>query len=288
MSYFSDTGHLTESFLSRNHLLARSRVSLPPLVAQFVKFCKCSDKFKEGGKIDLSWETFFPPTFALPLAVLLESNRSAPRILPMNEDARSYLATILQTKVEARHTNSYLPVVRLPSDENESDKVLSYVYEVQKNEMSAFGGEMAFKYVVSELVDNIYQHSKFKIAFLSAQRYPKLGYVELSFIDDGITIQGSYRAHKMRFQPQEAIVKALSGLSTKSAERGWGLRTSIRIFREGLKGQILIVSGQGAVYLDGKKEALYKLSREHKMNGTLVSLRVPYPSPIVDIYQYIG
>ena len=190
--------------------------------------------------------------------------------------------------MEDRRSRTYVPLAKLPTNEGESSTMLEHIYEVQRSDTSVFGGEMALKYVVGELVDNIYQHSRFKIAFVMAQRYPKLGYIELAFIDNGITIQGSYKDHGLLFQPWEAINKALNGLSTKGEGRGWGLRTSIKIFRDGLGGQILIVSGGGAVYLDGSKEEPYKLSRAHRMNGTLISMRVPYPSQIVDIYKYVG
>ena len=229
-----------------------------------------------------------PPTFSLPLALLIMDNLKAPRKMPANDSTRSYLHTILSTNVEDRRSKTYIPLARLPSNEDDASSVLQSLYEIQKDDLSAFGGEMAFKYVIGELVDNIYEHSEFSIAFVMAQRYPKLGYLELAFIDNGITIQGSYKSHGMQFKPWEAIIQAMNGLSTKSEERGWGLRTSIKIFQQGLKGQILIVSGGGAIHLGGSKIEQYKLTRNQLMKGTLISLRVPYPSPIVDIYKYIG
>jgi hypothetical protein len=65
---------------------------------------------------------------------------------------------------------------------------------------------------------------------------------EICFIDDGITIPGSFRTHKIKFsQEYEAIFKAINGISTKSKERGYGLNTCIRIFTNGIAGEILIV-----------------------------------------------
>lgn len=264
------------------------KVPHPPLVFQYQKYCECLDNFSKSNTIDLQRETFFPPSFTLPIALLIMKNATAPRINPANEEVASYLTTVLGTRVEDRRSRTYLPLVRLPAEEKDSCEVLEHIYEIQRNDSSAFGGELAFKYVVNELVDNIYQHSKFKIAFVMAQRYPVKKFVELAFMDDGITIQGSYKEHNKKFGPIQSIIKALNGLSTKSEERGWGLRSSIKLFREGLKGQILIVSGAGAVYLDGSKQQQYRLSKAHRMDGTLISLRVPYPSPIVDIYKYIA
>jgi hypothetical protein len=262
-------------------------VSLPELVFQYNKFCKCKGIFEKTGRIDLHRETFFPPTFSLPLALFLMEHSDAPTIMPANQDARTYFHTIFRTRMEDRRTKTYVPLVQLPSDVKDAGFVLQSVYEIQKDDLSSFGGETAFKYVVGELVDNIYEHSRFEIAFVMAQRYPRLGYLELAFLDNGISIQGSYRRHGMRFKPWEAIVEALNGLSTKSQERGWGLRTSIRIFREGLAGRILIVSAGGALYMDAKRMFQYRLKREQHMKGTLISMRIPHPSPVVDIYKYL-
>lgn len=261
--------------------------ALPFLVFQYRKYCDCVENFVKTGTIDLRRETWVPPTFTLPIALLIMENLGAPRRWPAKGDTASYLEKVLSTRVEDRRSKGYIPLARLPSDVNNLGVVLENVYEIQKGERSAFGGDMAFKYVVSELVDNIYEHSKFKIAFVMAQRYPKMGYVELAFIDDGITIHGSYKQHGKQFKPWQAIIEALNGLSTKSEERGWGLQTSTAIFREGLNGQILIVSGAGAVYLDRSKTMQYRLSKNQRMKGTLISVRVPYPSPNVDIYKYI-
>jgi len=262
-------------------------MSLPPLVYQYKKYCDCLTGFKRTGIIDLQSQSFLPPSFTLPLAVLIAENLDCKRIMPSNPSARSYLYTLLGTKIEDRRSRTYVPLVKLPADAAGASDVLQILYDVQKDDSSAFGGEMAFKYVVGELVDNIYEHSKFKLAFVMAQRYPNLGYLELVFIDNGITIQGSYKQHNMTFKPWQAIIKALEGLSTKSSERGFGLRTSIKLFREGLKGTILIVSGRGAVYIDGSKILPYRLAMAERMKGTLIAMRVPYPCPLVDIYKYI-
>jgi hypothetical protein len=207
--------------------------------------------------------------------------------MPSDTGARSYFHTIFNTKIDERRSRSYVPLVQLPSDFKDVDPFLENVYEIQKDDFSAFGGEQAFKYVVSELVDNIYEHSKFKNAFVMAQRYPNLGYLELAFLDNGITIQGSYKAYGMRFKPWEAIIEALNGVSTKSKERGWGLASSTKLFKDGLGGRILIVSGGGGLYLERSKQLLYKLRRDMHLEGTLISLRVPYPCEVVDIYKYI-
>lgn len=278
-------GIMTDLFINRRVLCPP--VYLPILVYNYKSFCDCIANFRKNGTIDLSEETWVPPGFALPLALLMSENPTAKVILPINHSTRSYLNTILNEAQTQDRTSTYVSLARLPIAEKESDDVLKRVYDVQKDDNSAFGGEIAFKYVISELVDNIYQHSKFRTALVLAQRYPTLGYLELAFIDNGITIHGSYRNYGLLFEPWEAIVEALNGVSTKDSDRGWGLRSSTEIFKDGLKGEILIASGGGAVFLDRNKILQYKLSEEQRLDGTLISMRVPYPCPLVSIHQYI-
>jgi hypothetical protein len=49
---------------------------------------------------------------------------------------------------------------------DDANRVLESAYEVKKDHHSAFGEEMAFKNVVSELLDIIYWHARLKIAFV--------------------------------------------------------------------------------------------------------------------------
>jgi len=57
------------------------------------------------------------------------------------------------------------------------------------------------------------------------------------------------------------------------------------IFRLHHNGEILIVSRSGALYVSKKLQKLYKLREIHKLKGTLISIRIPYPAPKIDIYQ---
>ncbi len=76
-------------------------------------------------------------------------------------------------------------------------------------------------------------------------------------------------------------------MSTKAGrERGFGLSSNVEMFRD-LGGQILIVSGFGAVYVDGQSIIPYRLTPQNKMDGTLISLRIKDESRIVNIYEYL-
>lgn len=50
--------------------------------------------------------------------------------------------------------------------------------------------------------------------------------------------------------------------------------------------EVLIVSGNGAVYVNKLSLASYKLGPDHAMPGTMISLRVEDRAKIVNVYQY--
>ena len=74
----------------------------------------------------------------------------------------------------------------------------------------------------------------------------------------------------------------------KGVDRGFGLSSSVKIFNEGLNGEILIVSGYGAVHFKEQTPTGFNLVEGHQLNGTLISLRAPHPpSNIEDFYKYL-
>lgn len=260
----------------------------PPLLSNYVEFCNYRKKFNSTGVFDFRYTSFFYSTTLLPLFNLMIENHSARILAPSEFKVRNYVSTILRRKLETTHGKSYIPLVKLPSQASECDPILRRIYQLQKIDRNYCGGEEIVKYVVGELVDNIYQHSCFSYALVMAQKYAGMGFVDLSFFDNGVTIPKNFADHGWEFKPHEAIIEAIKGLSTKSDERGYGLYTSTKIFVEGLKGQILIVSGSGALYLDKEFKLGYNLKDVHRLDGTLVTLRARYPSPeIKDFYQYV-
>lgn len=257
----------------------------PPLVQQFSRYLNDVETFRNTQTIDLSRVDFIYPTRLVLICNILLKNPNVTYIPPSDTLVERYVDTII-SNVDIG-TRTYIPLVRLPPDITQGAGRLERVYAIQETNKSVFGGEDAFKYVVGELVDNMYQHSNFTNGLIMGQKYPSKHFVELCFFDDGITIPQSFVNSGLTMKPHEAIAHAINGSSTVDPKRGYGLSTSARIFLEGLKGQVFVASGGGAVYLgDGDKQS-YSLTGNSMLEGTLVSLRIPYPSPIIDIYKYI-
>ena len=178
---------------------------------------------------------------------------------------------------------TYLPVVGIPRLERDSQSILNRIYELGGD----IGGKDAFRYLVGELTDNIYQHSMFENALVMAQQYRKMSELHLCIIDDGITIGGSLRRTGMILDDYQAIVDALQGVSSKkNTERGMGLGTSLKLMTEGYKGRMLVVSGKGAIHFGKGAPVGYNLSEMFKYEGTLISMVIPFIEMEVDVYAY--
>lgn len=112
------------------------------------------------------------------------------------------------------------------------------------------------KWLLSELTDNIIEHSETDFGWLSYQLYPQLKILDLCICDTGIGLYNSYKNPKdgsdysYIMDHADAIEAVLSGDSTKdNKERGFGVRTSIKAIKEGFKGQIVL--GSGCAITDG-------------------------------------
>jgi len=261
------------------------------LVDSYLLFCQYREECNKNSVMDLAKCDWLYPTSLLPLiAFMKEKKDSITYNPPLLQEVNNYIKLIMGEIDPVYKLSSYLPIVSLPSSIQEQDNVLKKIYDCHNNG-KYFGGENAFKYMIGELVGNIYEHSKFNNAFVMAQHYGKRSenpFAEISFFDDGITIPGSYAKVGMVFEDDEALIRAINGLSTRGKERGFGLGTNVRLVTEGFKGQILVVSRNAAILIGKGVQNLYKLSEPHILQGTLISVRIPISEKEVQLYDYIN
>ena len=258
--------------------------SYPDLVSDYVSYLRYRRNFDQTNNLDLSNIEFIYPTTLLPLSEIILNYReryTPPKLYP----PRNYIATIINP-ISSNMSHSYAPIVNLPENCEEADATLQRIFAMQK-QPHYFGGESAFKYVVSELVDNIYQHSGFSRAVIMGQRYDSKGFIDLSFFDNGITIPQSFRNGGLDYDASSAIRQALNGKSTKDDDRGFGLRTSLDLLTLGLNCKFFIASEKGAIYCEKDKHIQYRVLNADKLSGTLISARIPINTPIVDIYDFV-
>jgi len=137
-------------------------------------------------------------------------------------------------------------------------------------------------YLISEITDNIVEHSGKDRGWILTQYYKNTKYLDICIIDTGKTILGSYKAHNFTFKDDaQALQSALEGISTKSNERGTGIRTSKTISLLGLKGDFAIYSGYALYY----KDKIVNLPVP--WTGTFVAMRIKEGIQNFSIYSYV-
>lgn len=255
----------------------------PELLNHYMKFCSLRNKHDQYGVVDLGDYPFYYPITLLPLLnfIMKDSVDFIPHYNPM---VQRYIS-IISNSSSYRSGKSYVPIEQLPNRRKDLDEVLKRIINLFKR----FGSLDAFSYAIYELSENIYEHSEFNTAYLMAQRYNS--FVDICILDDGITIPKriSNKYDNLRGEEDyKAIAEAVNGLSTKGEHgRGYGLKTSTKLFSQGLNAKIMIISRFGASYIDNNKLDYYKLKDFHMWDGTIIGMRVPLPVPEIDIYQYI-
>ncbi|MEM0136487.1 MAG: hypothetical protein QXU18_14875 [Thermoplasmatales archaeon] len=268
----------------------------PELVTNYSEFVDLRIQAQKNHFVDLKCRSWLSSTSVLLLAYL-NTKYNCKVTSTGQSNAKGYYDLMTQDpmwwikKISPPMSNdksSYIPFSELPQKEAEFKTLFTKVNELIKSHMPV-GGENAFIYVLSELTDNIYQHSKFKKSFMMCQAYRQKGYVELSFIDDGISIPGNFEEHGIVFDGDwNAISMAVSGQSTKdNYERGTGLKSSLRVYCEGAGAEAMIVSRNGVFYEKSEETLLYQLDDKQQFQGTLISIRIPMKTSNIDIYKYL-
>lgn len=208
------------------------------------------------------------------------------------------LQTLINVDWEQQKLKSTLPAVqsvmnidigrlKISPDQNKDTELFSTI--MKNNNSENYGGDNAFMYMVEELIDNVYQHSGFLFGSFAAKVSASDGFADLSVFDDGITIRRRFRESGMWFDvDSEAIARAVNGLSSKKElGRGYGLGSTVKLVIDGFAGEAFIASGSGAVYISKHTKERYNFGKE-RLDGTLVTFRVPHPCPLVDIYSYVS
>ncbi len=265
-------------------------MEFPPLVENYLSFCRYRIQYEKEHTLDLSASTWFYPTTLLPLADLMSAaGQSLKYKPPSNVNARGYLSFITGNPPRKKSA-TFIPIVLA---ERLDDTYIDQIYElVCKKGEHNINQENAIKYIIGELVANIDEHSKCNRSIFMAQMYTKLNFLEATFFDNGVTIGGSFREAGISAEMNDAkcIVEATKGKSTKpEGGRGRGLPSTIKILKA-LKSDIVVVSGKGAVYLNGtdkylKGDTEYRLDESLELHGTLISFRLHTPIPSINIYE---
>ncbi|WP_321438114.1 hypothetical protein [uncultured Bacteroides sp.] len=192
----------------------------------------------------------------------------------------------------------YIPIIKFPASVCKDDiknKILSCIGQILKRQLNIKGAIYnALDYLLTELIDNITEHSESINGYIFAQYYRKYKYIDICIADEGITILGSYIKAKRNdiTDDVDAIKQASKGVSTKNLpnaeNRGYGIVTCKEMLTKGLKGQFFLFSG-GAFYRKNENEEDFvSLPKDIKWDGTVVLLRIPYSeNEDFNFYDYL-
>lgn len=264
--------------------MSNMRFDESELGKEYLNYCNLKEIALKTGTLDLSDIKWFFPTCLLPLGVFIKEHKEICVIPPKLLEVSKYIKIIMKGKINILK-KSFIPIIEILPNQKFIEKILEPFYS---NHNVYVGGPNAFRYPIGELIDNVYEHSKFSISYLMAQQYEKMRFTEVGIIDNGISIPGSYENKGHKFNDTEALKEAvLKGLSTKSDERGHGLNDSLKVLREGLNGNCLIVSRGAGLIANKSNLTFYELEKGNIFKGTLISARIPYNLGEVNIYDFI-
>lgn len=249
----------------------------------------------EAANFDLSQLNFVGSLFLASLASYIKDTDSD-YASPKNVDLHSYLRTIafpncLKTISSIQKRKNYLPLSTIEKSKNIKDKeeILNCFY----NLIYKLTGEVpktkdSLIYPISELVNNIFEHSGKNQGILSGQIFPTKNYLEISIVDRGIGIASSYKkAFNKEYNDERALKLSMSGESSKSdVERGYGIHTSKKLVCNGLGGEFLLLSGNAALLSTLKEDKIFTLPKFY-WQGVIVSYRIPFPKSPIEIYKYV-
>lgn len=259
----------------------------------YTRFCRIRAEAMAAGTCDLTDLGSSCPTIILPLTDFLRKTKMR-WIPPMDARLAECLRTAVGGQAGRFDGGDPCPILALPKDSKDIGRVLAKMAELHDGG-ERYGGRNVFMYLIGELAHNVYDHSGSCNAFMMGQRRDDQQLVEISVFDDGITVGGSLRRAGIILEDDVmAIAMAMNGLSSKGeGRRGYGLRSNVKMCVQGLRGRILVVSGNGAIELgphgtdhENTQDAYSLKENVYHLAGTLVSVRIPFQEKEVDLYEF--
>lgn len=249
---------------------------------------------------DLSQLSFACPFLILSLCSYLKTTKSA--VTNETNVIKSYLNTVnfpngidsvsaFQQKMQKN--KNYVPI-----------SILARESAVEREHLEGLFANMVYKsigisdidgvknaiyYPISELITNIFEHSKESKGFVFGQFYPAKGYLDICIIDRGRGLAKTYKQEKnLDLSDGDAITEVMKGNSTKpDKDRGYGVRTSKRVVCEALGGEFTIISGSSALLtFRDRGDKLLSLPNFH-WQGVIIAYRIPKPNRPVNISVYL-
>jgi len=191
----------------------------------------------------------------------------------------------ISIKVYVEKMNLPFPLsTHIKKDKKMDDEINKLLAEIKNKIPKTF--ESSIPYILSELTDNIEQHSNFTDAYLFLKYDTK--WLEIVIFDNGLTIPSVFTKNNINYlKDSDALRMALEGKTTKNEDisRGYGLRTTNNIVKA-LKGEMQVISKKGMLILGDSKIQSIDFEKGI-LNGTLIYLKLKTPEKDLNIYPYL-
>ena len=160
-------------------------------------------KFGEQVEFDLSNLQWACPMLILPLAAYIQKSGSI-FVSHRNNKIESYLSNVhfpdgVQSMPEWQKEKNFIPIGFLQrEDMNQNEKLTScftkMIYKIFERTQGIID---AVDYPITELVANIFEHSKSKMGFLFGQSFEHKKCLDICIVDKGRGIKKSYEEEKI-------------------------------------------------------------------------------------------
>ena len=207
------------------------------------------------------------------------------RMLHFDNDPQEDIENVMNKYVD----KTYIPLCSFAMTNSNKDKFGSIMQRIITKQANIQSGGSSLSYLISELFDNIYEHSQSKNGYVFSQYLEREGYIDLCIADTGITIFNSFKNAglyqiEIDGKESEALKLANEGYSTKNRpdaeNRGYGIPTSKKMLVEGMKGAFFMLSGGAFHRYENGANYYVNLKNMFRWDGTIVLLRIPVKMPV--------
>jgi len=261
--------------------------------------CFKGTRANEKVKFNLNGLTWASPLVILPICAYANNTGSIVECGGTSAAVKDYLQwvsfpngvnTISAFEQQIQKFKSYVPISILRKQDREQRERLETIFleMICKTLGNIQGAETSIYYPVSELVTNIFDHSRKDEGYAFGQYYSSKNFLDMCIVDCGRGLRSAYQEELgLSLSDEESIGKALEGFSTKKdKERGYGIRSSIKVVCEGLGGGFILISGSAAFISVGDKKAMVALPNFH-WQGVIIAYRMPRPTHPIDIMPFV-
>jgi hypothetical protein len=253
---------------------------------------------------DFKNDLFLHPFFLAPLAIYKDNCEKKIVLDNLNINLKAYLdnvcfektydgTNIKEQELDGYLSRSYIPIVKFKCSGDNIDRIQEILQRIiEKQSRVDNSMNTPISHMLSELIDNIGEHSGSNFGYLFCQRVKKELYIVIA--DSGRTIYGSY-VHTEKYidkigdDEAIAIKFANDGYSTKdrpeAENRGYGISKSREMVVEGLGGAFFMLSGTAFFRHNEDRINAVNIPDKYRWDGTIILIRIPLKAPD-DFYFY--